>query len=75
MRLLSLNNEEIVELIEKMERDSKAIREDVLHICWYMRGSISYDDAMLLTVDDRNSIGKLIKENLETTKKSGMPFF
>jgi hypothetical protein len=58
-----------------MEKDSKALRQEAIQICWYMRGSISYDDAMLLTVEDREIIGKLIKDNLETTKKSGLPFF
>jgi hypothetical protein len=28
-----------------------------------------------LSAQDRELISKLIKENLETTKKSGMPFF
>jgi hypothetical protein len=40
-----------------------------------MRGSISYDDAMMLGNQDRELIAKLINENLETTKKSGLPFF
>jgi hypothetical protein len=70
-----MSNEEIVSLLEKMEKQSKALKDDVLRICWYMRGSISYDDAMMLGQTDRDIIGKLIKENLETTKKSGLPFF
>jgi hypothetical protein len=40
-----------------------------------MRGGISYNDAMLLSVEDRKIIGEIVKENLETAKKSGMPFF
>jgi len=70
-----MSNEEIVNLLDKMEKQSKALKDDVLRICWYMRGSISYDDAMMLGQTDRDIIGKLIKENLETTKKSGLPFF
>tara|TARA_B110000503_G_C7164673_1_gene421301 strand:- start:436 stop:567 length:132 start_codon:yes stop_codon:yes gene_type:complete len=42
---------------------------------WYMRGSISLDEAFMLSVEDRLLIGDIIKENLDTTKKSGMPFF
>jgi hypothetical protein len=70
-----MSNEDIVNLLEKMEKQSKALKDDVLRICWYMRGSISYDDAMMLGQVDRDIIGKLIKENLETAKKTGMPFF
>jgi hypothetical protein len=42
---------------------------------WYMRGSISLDEAFMLSAEDRALIGDIIKENMETTKKSGMPFF
>lgn len=40
-----------------------------------MRGGLTYDQAMALSFSDREAIGGLIKENLETTKKSGLPFF
>lgn len=40
-----------------------------------MRGGITYDQALQLSVAERKIIGELIKENLETTKKSGLPFF
>lgn len=40
-----------------------------------MRGSISYDEAMQLSFAEREEIGKLINDNLETTKKTGLPYF
>jgi len=40
-----------------------------------MRGGLSYNDALLLSTDEREIIGKIIKEHMETTKESGMPFF
>jgi hypothetical protein len=75
IRLLTLTNEEIENLLEKMEGESKAMRDNVLRICWYMRGSISYDDGMLLSNMDLEIINKIIKDNLETTQKSKLPFF
>lgn len=42
---------------------------------WYMRGGISYEQALQLSKSERDIIGKIIKENMETTKKSGLPFF
>jgi hypothetical protein len=30
---------------------------------------------MMLSLDERKLIGKIVKDNLETAKKSGMPFF
>ena len=40
-----------------------------------MRGGVSYEDVMMLSSSERDIINALIKENLETTKKSGLPFF
>jgi hypothetical protein len=40
-----------------------------------MRGGISYAESMNLTSDERDIIDDIIKENFETTKKSGLPFF
>lgn len=62
-------------MLEVYDKDSKAIKKDLLTTCWYMRGSISYDDAMMLSFEDRLLINDIIKSNLETTKESGLPFF
>ena len=72
---MTLDDEEILELIERMEKETKAMRDNVLRICWYMRGSISYNDGMLLGQQDIELINKIIKDNLETTQKSKLPFF
>jgi hypothetical protein len=72
---LALSNEDIVTLLDQMEKETKAMRDDVLRMCWYMRGSISYSDGMMLSRTDQILINKIIKDNMETTKKSGLPFF
>jgi hypothetical protein len=40
-----------------------------------MRGGVTLDEAFALGFDDRSIIADLIKDNLETAKKTGMPFF
>jgi len=40
-----------------------------------MRGGITYDEAMALSFNEREIINKIIKSNIETTQKSGLPFF
>lgn len=72
---MSLNNEEIVSLLRGYEKDSKAYKETTLRVCWYMRGSISYDDAMLLSDADMKLIKKIVDENMKITKESGLPYF
>jgi hypothetical protein len=44
-------------------------------MCWYMRGGLTWQEALELSPDERSIIGDLIKDNLETTKKTGQPFF
>lgn len=72
---MTLPNEEIVELLESLDKDAKATKKDLLTACWFMRGSISYDDAMMLSYEDRKLISAIIESNLDTTKESGLPFF
>jgi hypothetical protein len=40
-----------------------------------MRGGVTIEEAWQLDFDSRQAISELIKENLETTKESGLPFF
>jgi len=58
-----------------MDKETVDIRREALQLSWYMRGGVTYDQALRLSVSERTLIGELIKENLETTKKSGLPFF
>ena len=67
--------DEIVKEIEKMEKETKGIKDEALRLSWNMRGGLSYNEAMALSPDVRESITKIIKDNLETTKKSGLPYF
>lgn len=40
-----------------------------------MRGGLTYDESMLLNKSEREIINQLIKDNIETTKKTKLPFF
>ena len=58
-----------------MENGQKEVKNEIMKLCWYMRGSVTLDEGYNLSYEDRAIIGDIVKENLETTKKSGMPFF
>lgn len=58
-----------------MESDVNAIRQEALKMSWFMRGGITYDQALNLSQEERKIISSIIKDNMETTKKSGLPFF
>ena len=65
---------EILQEVKKLDKEAKGIKKEVLKMCWYMRG-LSYTEGMNLGFEEREIIGEIIKENLETTKKTGLPFF
>jgi len=72
---LTLSTEDILALVDRYEKQSRAIKEELLRLCWYMRGGLSYNEAMMLSASDRKTITKIINDNLEIAKKSGLPFF
>jgi hypothetical protein len=65
---------EILQEVDRLDKEAKAIKKDVLKLCWFMRG-LSYSEGMNLSIEERELIGDIIKENLETTKKTGLNFF
>lgn len=46
-----------------------------MKLCWYMRGGMTLDEGFASSYEDRLLLADIVKENLEITKKSGMPFF
>lgn len=58
-----------------MDKETRGIRQDILKLCWYMRGGVTYEEAMQMSQSERNAINEIVKENLETTKKTNLPFF
>ena len=58
-----------------MDEEANSIKQQSLKMSWYMRGGASYEDVMQMSNQERKMIGDLIKENLETTKNSKLPFF
>jgi len=72
---LTLDQDGIMALVTSYERQSRAIKDEILRFCWYMRGGITYSDAIMFGSEERKIISEIIKDNLETAKKSGLPFF
>jgi hypothetical protein len=62
-------------MVDQMDKETNDIRQEAIKIAWYMRGGITYDQALQLSVSERTLVSELIKDNLETTKKTGLPFF
>ncbi len=67
------NSTEKVEYLNRLAVQSRAITSEIAEICFYMRGSITWDQAWRLTSKQKDIIRKLIKDNIDRTEKSGMP--
>lgn len=65
---------EILRESENLDKEARSIKKDCLKLSWYMRG-LSYNEVMNMSWEEREIIGEIVAENLETTKKSGLPFF
>ena len=70
-----MSMEDIERLAKSMELESKALKDELYKFCWFMRGGLNADQAFQLTVEDREIIARIIEGNLETTKKTQLPFF
>jgi hypothetical protein len=58
-----------------MDKECADIKKSALSLTWYMRGGVSYEDILNMSHEERVMINKLIESNLETTKKTQLPFF
>lgn len=75
MTLLRLDPERIKKLVEGYEKAIVEIKKNALQMAWYMRGGATYEDILNMSASEREQLNELIDNNLETTKKSGLPFF
>ena len=62
-------------MLSQMDKEAAGIRQEALKLSWYMRGGITYEQVLQLSYQERSYINDLIKENLDTTKKTNLPFF
>lgn len=72
---MHLNLDQITALIKSLDRETKAIKQELFKLCWYMRGGLTITEAYQLSIDEREMIVNLVEENLAITKESGLPFF
>jgi hypothetical protein len=72
---LTLDDQGILALLESYDKESKALKSNALRISWFMRGGLTYADVLALSYQERLDVEKIIEDNMETTKKSGQPFF
>ena len=74
-RLIRLSASEIPEYLVGLDEQVAEFKRELVRISWYMRGGVTMQELLhIYSHDDRESMYAIIKDNLETTKESGMPF-
>lgn len=56
-----------------MRKSSRALSKDIVQLVYFMRGAISYHDALSLTPGERDLMVEYISERLEAESKRMYP--
>lgn len=72
---MHLNRDEIKTMTDSMETERMDIPFNAQKIAWYMRGGVDFTDIMNMSTQEIDNLNKIIDDNLETTKKTKLPFF
>jgi len=58
-----------------LKDEQRQIIENIINLVYFMRGSISYNEMMLLSVDERIMVGRFINARLEQEKDHSNPVY
>jgi hypothetical protein len=70
-----MGDSDIIAYLKDFDSQVKNLKLELMKVCWFMRGGMSWNEALVLSPDERTIVSQLVKENMDTTKKSGQPFF
>lgn len=73
-KLLRLTNgEQLRAFLGSMSTDQKKLRKEIVEIMWYMRGSLSREEAWTLSSMEREEYMEYIAERMKIVEKTRMP--
>lgn len=58
-----------------LQRDGERLVDSVLTLIYFMRGAVSYTEAMNMSYGERELAGKFIERRLEVEKKNPSPVY
>ena len=74
--MTTMSNSDISKYVERLESTVKGIKEEIFKISWYMRGGVSAQELFhIYSYEDRTLLSGLIKDNIETIQKTGLPLY
>ena len=75
MRILTWPVDKILGEVDKLVNEQKQIKFNIFKLAWFMRGGATIAEMFESTPEDREVMSDLVKENLETAKKTNQPFW
>ena len=72
---LAATREQVSSYVDSLDKEADQIRAESLRLAWHLRGGGTYEDVMNMSPQERRLVSELAKENIETTKKSNLPWF
>jgi len=60
--------------LKDMEKSQKELKHELMKICWYMRGGLSYSEASALSPTEREIIAQLVKRQHGNDQKNRSTF-
>jgi hypothetical protein len=60
-------------MFQQLQRDVQKIIDNVIELVYFMRGSLSYEEAMMRTRGERDRIGAFLQKRLKEESKRAMP--
>lgn len=65
--------QEKLDMIHRMDAESKALVDSFISLSYFMRGSMTYDDFMWRTYAERTLVKEFLDERFENEKKNPHP--
>lgn len=62
-------------MFKGLDRDVNILIENVIELCYFMRGAISYEEMMMRTAGERQRISDFLKGRLDIESKKVHPNF
>jgi len=72
---MAMSNSDIAKFVTGLESSIKVIKDEIYKISWYMRGGVTSQELLhIYSYEDRTIMSNIIKDNIETTQKTKLPF-
>lgn len=67
--------DDILKEVKRLDAEAKQLKYEIYKMAWFMRGGLTTEEAYNLSYEERELINDIIKENLDTAKKTNQPFW